>query len=237
MSGGSYGYQKYGVAFGQETDKLDVAMFASQVAEDGLSRTAITTPRRLISIFASRSDDKQNFYFKAISNWLDTRVPTRLTQAQFNANERQAGGAQTTCTPGTYNPGCANALLLNQSRRSIVRTILGGMYERQIDANTVLTMEADYDVKDIQQSFSQISENANPNYKTYTDLRHDGRLGGMPLKSYVGFFANQMDQKANLPESCRRLRNERDFAPEFPRIDFQHRWTLPGRTWNSCRIG
>ena len=71
------------------------------------------------------------------------------------------------------------------------------MYERQIDASTVLTMEADYDVKDIQQTFSQITENTNPNYKTYTDLRHDGRLGSMPLKSYAGFFANYMDQKGN----------------------------------------
>src|SRR5262249_41661470 len=34
-------------------------------------------------------------------------------------------------------------------------------------------------------------------YKTYTDLRHDGQLGEMPLKSYVGFFTNQMDQNAN----------------------------------------
>jgi iron complex outermembrane receptor protein len=71
------------------------------------------------------------------------------------------------------------------------------MYERQIDANTILTTEADYDVKDIQQTFSQITENTNLNYKTYTDVRHEGRLGAMPLKSYVGFFANQMDQKAN----------------------------------------
>ncbi|MDE3221662.1 MAG: TonB-dependent receptor, partial [Nitrospirota bacterium] len=65
------------------------------------------------------------------------------------------------------------------------------------NANTVLTMEADYDVKDIQQTFSQITENTNPNYKHYTDLRHEGRLGEMPLKSYVGFFVNEMDQKAN----------------------------------------
>ena len=40
------------------------------------------------------------------------------------------------------------------------------MYERQINANTVLTLEADYDVKDINQKFSQITDNVNPNYKT-----------------------------------------------------------------------
>ena len=47
------------------------------------------------------------------------------------------------------------------------------------------------------QSFSQITENTNPNYKSYADLRHDGRLGTLPLKSYVGFFVNQMEQKGN----------------------------------------
>jgi uncharacterized protein YukE len=40
------------------------------------------------------------------------------------------------------------------------------MYERQIDANTVLTMEADYDVKDINQTFTQISDNINPELQT-----------------------------------------------------------------------
>ena len=35
LSGGSYGYQKYGLAVGQETEKVDVSMFASQVSENG----------------------------------------------------------------------------------------------------------------------------------------------------------------------------------------------------------
>jgi iron complex outermembrane receptor protein len=196
LSGGSYGYQKYGLAVGQETDKFDIAMFASEVKEDGFIQNSNYNTQTLNLNFRVKVDDKQNFYFKAISNWLNTKVPTRLTQAQFTANERQAGGAQTTCTPGAYNGGCANSLLLNQSRVDR-RNILGGMYERQINANTVLTIEADYDVKDIQQTFSQISENTNLNYKHYADLRHEGRLGEMPLKSYVGFFVNEMDQKAN----------------------------------------
>src|SRR6185295_8442242 len=196
LSGGAYGYQKYGLAVGQETDKVDIAMFGSQVMEDGFIQNSNYNTQTLNFNFRFKVDDKQNFYFKAISNWLNTKVPTRLTQSQFIANERQAGGAQTTCTPGTYNGGCANSLLLNQGRVDR-RTILGGMYERQLDANTVLTIEADYDVKDIQQTFSQISENTNLNYKHYADVRHDGQLGAMPLKSYVGFFVNEMDQKAN----------------------------------------
>jgi iron complex outermembrane receptor protein len=112
-----------------------------------------------------------------------------LTLSQFANNPRQAGG--TSCTTSS----CNNALLLAQ-RRLDRRTIIGGLYERQIDANTVLTMEGDYDVKDINQTFSQISDNINPNWKYYTDLRHDGRLADMPLKSYLGFFVNNMEQES-----------------------------------------
>ncbi|HVG01915.1 MAG TPA: TonB-dependent receptor plug domain-containing protein, partial [Nitrospira sp.] len=194
LSGGSYGYHKEAFAIGKQYENLDVSLFASNVGEDGFIRNSDYKTQTLNFNLRFKIDDKQNFYFKAISNWLDSRVPTRLTQGQFTLDERQAGGAQTTCTPGIYNAGCANATLLHQQRVDR-RTILGGMYERQIDANTVLTVEADYDVKDINQYFSQITDNVNPNYKHYTDLRHDGRLGDMPLRSYVGFFANQMEQE------------------------------------------
>ena len=181
FSGGSFGYQKYGVAIGQETEKFDISMFGSQVSEDGYIRHSNYNTQTINFNARYKIDGRQNFYFKAITNWLNAKVPTRLTQGQFFADERQAG---------------TNALLFNQSRVDR-RTIVGGIYERQIDANTVLKVEADYDVKDIQQSFSTIGENTNPNYKSYTDLRHDGRLGTMPLRSYVGFFVNQMEQKGN----------------------------------------
>jgi iron complex outermembrane receptor protein len=194
ISGGSFGYHKEAFAFGQQTEHLDLSMFASNVGEDGFIQNSNYKTQTLNFNLRFKIDDKQNFYFKAITNWLDARVPTRLTQAQFNADARQAGGTQTTCVAGTYNADCANAVALRQGRNDR-RTIVGGMYERQVDANTVLTVEADYDVKDINQTFSQILDNINPNYKTYTDLRHDGRLGDMPLRSYVGFFANQMEQE------------------------------------------
>jgi iron complex outermembrane receptor protein len=194
LSGGSFGYHKEAFAVGKQYENLDVSLFASNVGEDGFIRNSDYKTQTLNFNLRFKIDDKQNFYFKAISNWLDSRVPTRLTQGQFLADERQAGGAQTTCAAGTYNAGCANARLLNQQRVDR-RTIMGGMYERQLNANTLLTVEADYDVKDINQYFSQITDNVNPNYKHYTDLRHDGRLGDMPLRSYVGFFANQMEQE------------------------------------------
>jgi iron complex outermembrane receptor protein len=100
LSGGSFGYFKQAFAVGKRYENLDVSLFASNAAEDGFIRNSDYNTQTLNFNLRFTIDDKQNFYFKAISNWLDTRVPTRLTQAQFNADERQAGGAQTTCTPG-----------------------------------------------------------------------------------------------------------------------------------------
>ena len=194
ISGGSYGFQKQAFAIGEQYDNLDVSLFASNVAEDGYIRHSNYNTQTLNFNLRFTIDDKQSFYFKAITNWLNTRVPTRLTQAQFTTDDRQAGGTQTTCTPGTYNANCANAVLLGQQRIDR-RTIVGGMYERQLNASTLLTVEADYDVKDINQYFSQITDNVNPNYKHYTNLRNDTSFFGMPLQSNVGFFANQMEQE------------------------------------------
>jgi iron complex outermembrane receptor protein len=185
LSGGSFGYQKYAFAVGKEYNNLDISLFGSQQLEDGFIRHSNYNTQTLNFNFRFRVDDKQSFYFKALTNWLDTRVPTRLTLSQFNIDPRQAGGT---------NPS-NDAVRLGQGRLDR-RTIIGGLYERQLDTNTVLTIEADYDVKDINQTFTQISDNVNPNYKHYTDVRHDGRLLDRPLRSYVGFFVNNMEQEA-----------------------------------------
>lgn len=227
LSGGSYGYHKEAFAVGQETEHLDISMFASNVQEDGYIRNSGYKTQTLNINMRFKIDDKQNFYFKAISNWLDSRVPTRLTQAQFIADDRQVGGT-----------GATTADRLHQQRVDR-RTIVGGMYERQLNANTVLTVEADYDVKDINQTFNQISDNINPNYKHYTDLRHDGRLGDMPLKSYVGFFANSMEQEGQTFENLadgqgtrglllqNNRGNIRNIGARFrEELEFVPKWTL-----------
>jgi iron complex outermembrane receptor protein len=189
LSGGSFGYHKEALAVGQEYQNLDASLFVSNMGEDGFIKHSNYSTQTINLNLRFRIDDKQNFYFKAITNWLDTFVPTRLTQAQFTTDHRQAGGTGA-CTAAS----CTNSEQLAQ-RRLDRRTIVGGIYERQINANTVLTLEADYDVKDINQTFSQISDNINPNFKHYADLRHDGSLFDMPLRSYVGFFLNNMEQE------------------------------------------
>ncbi|GJL70290.1 MAG: TonB-dependent receptor [Nitrospirales bacterium] len=179
FSGGSYGFNKQAVALGTQYKNLDVSMFASNVGEDGFIDNSKYNTQTLNLNFRFTIDDKQNLYVKAMTNWLDTKVPTRLTKSQFANNDRQAGDG---------------AKARNQSRLDR-RTIIGLMYERQLTPNLVLTTEGDYDVKDINQYFNQVFDNVNTNWKHYTDLRHTGQISGMPLNSYLGFFVNNMEQE------------------------------------------
>ena len=187
------------------TTNVDISLFGSNVIEDGYIQHSDYNTQTLNFNFRVKVDDHQNLYFKAITNWLDTQVPTRLTQSQLIPIPDKRGAN----TDAATNAGCA---ALAQQRRLDRRTIMGGMYERQLNANTVLTIEADYDVKDINQTFTQISDNINPNYKTYADLRHDGRLFDMPLRSYVGFFVNNMEQEGNTFHNLRRFWHARNLV-------------------------
>lgn len=180
FEGGSYGFQKYAVATGTQTKNLDIAFFSSYIAEDGfIDHTQYWTSTVNLNM-RFRIDDRQTFMVKAINNDVDAKFATRLTQSQFNANARQMGGS-----------GATNPSSLGQKRRDR-RTIVGGLYENQIDNSTRLTMEADYDVKDINQP---ITDNINPNFKHYTDLRHEGSFLGTPLISTLGFFTNYIEQE------------------------------------------
>ncbi len=64
LSGGSFGYQKYGVAVGQETDKVDIAMFASQVAEDGFIQNSNYNTQTLNFNVRYKVDDQAEFLFQ-----------------------------------------------------------------------------------------------------------------------------------------------------------------------------
>ena len=123
LSGGSYGYQKYGVAIGQEYT-VDISMFGSHVARRWVHPAQqLQYANHELQCPLSRSTTEQNFYFKAIKNWLNTKVPTRLSQSQFFTDERQAGGQRSTTVSN-------DALRLGQGRIDR-RTIVGGLYERQ----------------------------------------------------------------------------------------------------------
>ncbi|MEO8327130.1 MAG: TonB-dependent receptor, partial [Nitrospirota bacterium] len=179
FSGGSFGFNKQAIALGRQYKNLDVSIFASNVGENGYIDHSGYNTQTLNFNFRFTINDKHNLYVKAVTNWLDTKVPTRLTQSQFVNNPRQAGTQ-------------ADA---NDQGRHDRRTIIGLIHEWALTPDLILTMEGDYDVKDIHQPFTQITDNVNTNWKHYSDLRHHGQISGMPLNSYLGFFVNNMEQK------------------------------------------
>jgi iron complex outermembrane receptor protein len=185
---GSWGYQKYAAAYGWNTPTYDTALMASYQTENGYIRHSNYTTITENLNFRFHIDDRQDIYFKLINNDLDTKVPNRLTLNQFNRDPRSSGATPPTAPIPTSTPES-----LDQGRKDR-RTIVGALYERQLDSRTVLTMEGDFDVKDVYQPFSTIFEGVSPNFKTYTDLRHDGFLFGAPLRSTVGFFFNYLEQ-------------------------------------------
>lgn len=205
FSVGSYGYHKEAIAVGKEYGNLDIALFSSYQREDGWRSNSQYWMATVNLNVRYRVDDRQTLYFKAVNLDEDEKFPTRLTLSQFRANPRQMGGTVAT-----------NPATLGQKLRDRL-TLLGAIYERQIDANTVLTMEADYHVKDINQP---VGSTMNPSFKHYTDLRHDGRLAGRPLKSYVGFFVNYLEQ-----EGVNNL-NLNDGAATFGPVTGQNRFSV-----------
>ena len=194
LSGGSYGFHKEAVAVGKNYGNWDVALFSSYQREDGWRDHTQSWISTVDLNVRYRMDDKQSLYFKVMNLDEDEKYSTRLTPDQFRQNSRQMGGTATT-----------NPVTLGQKVRDRI-TLVGAVYERQIDANTVLTSEADYHVRDINQP---VGATINPNFKHYTDLRHNGRLFDMPLKSYVGFFVNYGEQEGTS------VRNQNDGAGTF----------------------
>jgi iron complex outermembrane receptor protein len=224
LSVGSYGYHKEALAIGKEYGNLDIALFSSYQREDGWRDHSQYWMSTVNLNVRYRIDDRQTLYVKAVNVDEDEKFPTRLTLSQFRANSRQMGGTSTT-----------NPVTLGQKLRDRL-TMVGAIYERQIDANTVLTVEGDYHVKDINQP---VGTTVNPSFKHYTDLRHDGRLGDMPLKSYVGFFANYLEQEGvnnlNLnngsggfgPMTQQNRFSVRNIGGRFrEELEFLPRWTL-----------
>ena len=205
VSGGSYGYNKYAVAIGKEYGNLDLSLFSSYIREDGyLPHSEYDTATVNLNL-RYQLNEHHSFYFKAMNNDLDAKAPGRLTQSQFDENPRQLAGTATT-----------NPITLNSKRRDR-RTIIGGLYEWEIDPNTLLQVEADYDVKDINQP---TSANINPNFKHYSNLIHQGEFLGMPLRSTIGFFFDYMEQEGTS------FRNLNDGKSTFGPLQSQNRFNI-----------
>lgn len=187
---GSRGYHNHWLHVGDQLKSFEYSLFGSYIRGDGFMDHSQfnTATQNLLVTFTP--DAKRSFTFKVLNNDLDTKVPSRLTLAEARANPKDAG---TTFVTGV---GTVTAERAAQARRDR-RTIVGGRYEQQLDANTGLRVLGAYDVKDINQTFGSIFDGSNPNFHTYADITREGTVGGLNAKHYAGFFFNYMEQEAS----------------------------------------
>lgn len=188
--GGSFGYSNHYVQIGDQLDKLEYSLFGSHVRGDGfLAHSKFnTTTENLLATFTP--DEKRSITLKFINNDIDSKVPSRLTLAEFRANPRGAGRTFVTglgfVTPQQADQG-----------RNDNRTIAGARYEQQLDAQTGFRLLGTYDLKDINQTFGTIGDNENPSFNTYADITREGTLWGLAAKHYTGFFFNRIEQESS----------------------------------------
>jgi iron complex outermembrane receptor protein len=189
-SGGSHGYLNNYVDVGNHTDGFEYALFGSVIKGNGhINHSDFLTATQNFTL-AFTPDPLRTFYFKFLNNDLDADVPSRLSRNQFRQDPRSAG---TTFVTGV---GTVPAERADQNRHDR-RTIIGGRYHYTPTPATGYRVMLAYDVKDINQTFGQISDNINPNFHHYADVTHEGSWLGRPAKHYAGFFYNYMEQESN----------------------------------------
>lgn len=188
--GGSYGYSNHYVHIGDQLDKLEYSLFGGHVRGDGfLAHSKFnTTTENLVATFTP--DEKRSITLKVINNDIDTKVPSRLTLAEFRAHPRSAGRTFVT-GKGFVTPQQAD------QGRNDNRTIVGARYEQQLDAQTGFRVLGTYDLKDINQTFGTIGDSENPSFNFYTDITREGSLWGLAAKHYAGFFFNRIEQESS----------------------------------------
>ncbi len=189
-AGGSHNYLNNYVQLGQWTEGLEYSLFGSVIGANGYIDHShfVTDTQNLNMRFTP--DSQRTFVFKFLNNNLRAEVPSRLTLNQFNSNPQYEGE-----TTGT-GAGTVTATRADQNRDDR-RTIMGGRYEYQATEKTGYRIMGTYDVKDINQTFGQITDNINPNFQTFADVTHEGILFEKEAKHFAGLFFNFMDQEGN----------------------------------------
>jgi len=186
---GSYGFQKYATAIGEEYENLDAAVFVSHERGDGFRAHSEFATTTVDANFRFRIDDRQSMFVKIANNDLEVNTPQRLTLAQFQTQPKQAGtGAKA-----------------NDRSRSDHRTIIGVKYTNRLTPKTEGSLSVEYDNKDINQKFGITLDQIQPNWKTRADVHHAAQLSGMPVRSHVGIFYDYLESEST------NFRNAADF--------------------------
>lgn len=197
---GSFNYFNEYSVFGDKLGSYEFTGLVSHVRGDGFQRNQgfSTTTGNILASYAPTDDDR--ITFKLIENYVGTALPIRLSLNQYNQNPFQRG-----CTSAAA-PGCASVnLFVNGMNgptiartadqaglgRHDLRSIFGGRWEHNFDADTIWRVQLVYDNKNINQptgSTSALSDQ--PAFNLMTDITRRGTLLGAEATHFVQFSFN-----------------------------------------------
>ncbi|MCX7899601.1 MAG: TonB-dependent receptor plug domain-containing protein, partial [Methylocystis sp.] len=215
---GSFDYMSNYMAVGKNyTDpkygNFDIAVFGSDVRGSSATIHSRFDTQTVNMTARWQATPNDLLTFKAIHNQLYGDLSPRLSLNQFYFNPYQRGcywvpnvGAGT--APGIVSRalcGQASAFVNSFSSPSVQvtgntgafhrqdrRDIVGLRWEHDFDANTVWRMQANYDVKHIEQPTSPATFlQDEPAVNAMTDITRHGEFMGMPATHYAGLYFNR----------------------------------------------
>ncbi|HWB48604.1 MAG TPA: TonB-dependent receptor [Stellaceae bacterium] len=201
---GSFGYvNEYGV-FGGQDDNTEATGLVSHVRGEGFqpNQGFSTTTGDILASY--RLTDADKLTVKLIENYVGAALPVRLSLNQFHRNPFQQGcpfiNAATTAAGcagvnlfvnGVSGPTVAQTPSQAGLGRHDLRSIGGGRWEHDFDADTVWRVQLVYDNKDINQPTGTTSAVGDqPAFNLLTDLTRHGTLLGMEATHFAQFSFN-----------------------------------------------
>ena len=202
VEGGSFGYLNNYIAAGKQIGNFEYSLFASDARGDGFIQNSWFNTQTVNFLGTLHLTPDDRFTVKFINNFLDTRLPSRLSLNQFNQNPFQQGCEFAGIT------ACASVGLLingfNGGRRPITaiqaglgredrRTIVGGRWEHDFDNTTTWRNQFTFDDRNISQPTGATSAIGDfPSYNYMSDVTKRGEIFGMESTTYFGAWYNTL---------------------------------------------
>ncbi len=200
--GGSFGYLNNYFTAGKKIGNFEYSLFASDARGDGFIQNSWFNTQTVNFLGTLHLTPDDRFTVKFINNFLDTRLPIRLSLNQYNQNPFQQGCEFAGIT------ACASVSLLNNGfngartpttaiqaglGREDRRTIVGGRWEHDFDNTTTWRNQFTFDDRNISQPTGATSAIGDfPSYNYMSDVTKRGEIFGMESTTYFGAWYNTL---------------------------------------------
>ncbi len=202
VEGGSFGYLNNYLAAGKKIGNFEYSLFTSDARGDGFIQNSWFNTQTVNFLGTLHLTPDDRFTVKFINNFLDTRLPIRLSLNQYNQNPFQKGCEFAGIT------ACASVSLLNNGfngartpttaiqaglGREDRRTIVGGRWEHDFDNTTTWRNQFTFDDRNISQPTGATSAIGDfPSYNYMSDVTKRGEIFGMESTTYFGAWYNTL---------------------------------------------